>query len=265
VYKVGDFTSRLPELIGRGESMMMYIFPYLDRVGVEYRKYTGPEAEATTRVNHGLWRLRNFIWKSFAPGLGYAANRFIPFPKPRFALVNSLNRANQLALAFIKAQNTVPTDQMIRYPGESGRSRYTFSIWAFPEESYAETMREYFEFAQNYYRRTGYRPNILHVGYRILQDRSSLFSYTYDGDVLTIDPVSTAGPGWREFLAAYNEFCSEHGGQPLFNQTWGITPGQARSAFGERLDRFEAMRRNHDPGDRFLNPYFQELLGPTAS
>ena len=43
-------------------------------------------------------------------------------------------------------------------------------------------------------RRTGFRPNMLHVGYRIEQDDSSLFSYTYAGRVLTIDPVSTASP-----------------------------------------------------------------------
>jgi FAD/FMN-containing dehydrogenase len=192
--------------------------------------------------------------------VGYAANRFVPSRRVRFGLVNALNRGNQMAIGLLKSSNTIATDQMIRYPKVAGRTRYTFSIWAFPEEQYAETLREYFRFAKDYYRRTGFRPNILHVGYRIEQDQSSLFSYTYDSRVLTIDPVSTGGPGWREFLTAYNEFCSEHGGQPLFNQSWGITPEQARRAFGERLDRFEKIRRRLDPEDRFLNGHFRQLL-----
>ena len=61
---------------------------------------------------------------------------------------------------------------------------------------------------------------------RRLSDRTgseALFSYTWDGPVLTIDPVATGAPGWRDFLEAYNEFCSEHGGCPLLNQTWGLT------------------------------------------
>jgi hypothetical protein len=149
---------------------------------------------------------------------------------------------------------------MIRYPEKSGGSRYTFSIWAFPEERYAETLKEYFRFAKDYYKRTGFRPNMLHVGYRIEQDDSSLFSYTYDSRVLTIDPVSTGAPGWREFLAAYNDFCSDHGGKPLFNQSWGLTPEHVRKAFGERIDRFEEYRKRLDPNERLLNSYFRELF-----
>ena len=60
---------------------------------------------------------------------------------------------------------------------------------------------------------------MLYVGYRIMKDRQSLLSYSWDGNVMTIDPVSTANPGWTEFLAAYNQFCSDHGGIPLLNQT----------------------------------------------
>jgi len=47
VYKLDEFTDRLPELIDRGQSVMMYIFPYINRIGVEFRRYTGPAAEAS--------------------------------------------------------------------------------------------------------------------------------------------------------------------------------------------------------------------------
>lgn len=265
VYRVEEFVERLPELSARDESMMLYIFPYLDKVGVELRRYTGDEAETRLggEANRTLWRLRNLSWKSLAPGVGYAAERFVPSSRARYFLVDRMNGLFQVMLQrALKSGHTIPTDQTIRYPDTSGRTRYTFSIWGFPEQDYPRVLPAYFAFAQQYYREHGWRPNLLHVGYRILQDTSSLFSYTYNGTVITIDPVSTGAPGWRQFLMAYNAFCSDHGGSPLFNQTWGVTPEQARKAFGDRLARFERIRKTHDPGDRFLNAYFRQYLQP---
>ncbi|MEP6910445.1 MAG: FAD-binding protein [Actinomycetota bacterium] len=260
-YKLDEFTKKLPELFDRNESIMMYILPDLDRIAVEFRKYTGPASEAPKPASHVVWRLRNFAWKTFMPGFGAATERFIPVREARYRLVNGLNRITH-AVVFpnVKARHTVPGDQTIRYPKVAGGSKYTFSIWAFPEDQYAETLREYFQFAKDYHRRTGFRPNMLHVGYRIMQDQSSLFSYTYDSPVLTIDPVSTGAPGWKDFLHAYNEFCSEHGGKPLFNQSWGLTHEQVRKAFGDRIDKFEEYRRRFDPKDRLLNKYFRTLF-----
>ena len=262
VYTLDDFTRSLPEIAAAGNSNMLYIFPFLDKVAVELRRYTGDESEAGGAPTRFAWRVRNFTWKSFAPGLGYLVERFIPARDVRYGVINRFNRLMQMMMTrTIKGTHTVPTDQMIRYPDESGWSRYTFSIWAFPQERYADALRDYFDWAKRYYREHGWRPNLLHVGYRIEQDQSSLLSYTWDGPVLTIDPVSTGAPGWREFLRAYNEFCSEHGGSPLLNQTWGLTREQVQQAFGQRLERFAEVRRRLDPKDRLLNDYFRELLG----
>ena len=260
VLEVQDFARKLPELSSRGQSIMMYIFPYLDRIAVEFRRYSGPASEAKKPATHALWKLRNFGWKTLIPGLNAKLERFVPHSGPRYRLVNLSNRATQILMSRLAARHTVPTDQMIRYPEKSGGSRYTFSIWAFKEEQYADTLVEYFRFAKDYYRRVGFRPNMLHVGYRIEQDDSSLFSYTYDGPVLTIDPVSTGEPGWRDFLDAYNDFCSEHDGKPLFNQSWGLKPHHVRKAFGDRIERFEEYRKRFDPNDRLLNSYFRVLL-----
>jgi hypothetical protein len=105
---------------------------------------------------------------------------------------------------------------------------------------------------------------MLTVGYWIAQDRGSLLSYSWDGGVMTIDPVSTGNPGWSDFLVAYNEFCAAHHGIPLFNQTDAITPAQIEGALGDRLKTFAATRRTYDPGDRLLNNYFRQMLSETA-
>lgn len=256
-YDIDDFAERLPELIERGESMMLYLLPFHDKVIVEYRRYTDEEPGE----KDWLWRFRNFIWKRFAPSYGNLLTRVIPVKSIRYGLIDLFNHILQKGIDwFVLDRNTVATDQIIRYPARAGFSAYTFSIWAFPEQEYPRIVREYFDLVKEHYRTTGYRCNMLNVAYRINQDTSSLFSYSSDGNVITLDPVSTGDPGWYTLLDAYNEFCSRNGGVPLFNQTWGIKPEQARRAFGEKLDRFEEFRKQYDPEDRLLNEYFDRML-----
>ena len=112
----------------------------------------------------------------------------------------------------------------------------------------------------DHYSKTGYRVNLLCVGYAIAADQHALLSYSYHGPVMTIDPVSTGNPGWTEFLTEFNHFCSDHNGIPLLNQTWGLTPEIVRKAFGDRLKVIADMRRKFDPENRLLNDYFGELF-----
>ena len=149
---------------------------------------------------------------------------------------------------------------MIRYPEISDDTRYTFSLWAFPEENFSKILPKYTKWVKNYYKTKGYRTNMIHVGYRIAKDQQSLMSYSFDGNVMTIDPVSTANPGWREFLLDLNQWCTDEGGIPLPNQTFGVTGEQARKALGERLARMAAKRSEFDPDNRLLNDFFRELF-----
>jgi len=105
---------------------------------------------------------------------------------------------------------------------------------------------------------------MLCVGYRVARDQSSLLSYSYDGNMITIDPVSTGNPGWTDFLAAYNQFASDHGGIPLMNQTYGLNRAFVKKAFGDRLQAFADARYSYDPGGRLLNDYFTSLLVETS-
>ena len=95
------------------------------------------------------------------------------------------------------------------------------------------------------------------------QDDQSLLSYSADGAVMTIDPVSTNNPGWDTFIDAYNQFCSGYGGLPLLNQTIALTPAIVQKALGKRWTAFGESRRQFDPDDRLLNEYFRGLLQAT--
>ena len=115
-------------------------------------------------------------------------------------------------------------------------------------------------FCLAYEKATGYRCDLPSVGYAITRDVEALLSYSWEGATLSIDPASTGGPEWEEFLRHYNEFCSARRGVPLFNQTPFLTRDQVRKAFGVRLQQFAARRKAADPKNRMLDSYFRDLL-----
>jgi FAD/FMN-containing dehydrogenase len=257
-YSVQDFAARLPELWARGYAMMYYMYLYDEHVTVEFRKYN---PRATGRPASHVWSIRNNLWASVGPRTCFQAERDIENKTARYKVIDTFGALWRWNLEnLIQGKNTSPPDQIIRYPDVSDDSRYTFSLWAFPEQTYSKVLPRYTKWVKNYYRTKGYRTNMLHVGYRIAKDRQSLLSYSFDGNVMTIDPVSTANPGWREFLVDFNEWCSAEGGVPLPNQTFGFTRQQAEKALGERLAAIAGKRAEFDPDNRLLNPFFRELF-----
>ncbi len=258
-YSLKEFAAALPDLRALGYSMFFYIFFYTDRITVEFRKYN---PGATGEPNRAIWNIRNYFWGTAGPRFGHDAERDIPDPEARYSIIEAFNAMWRFKLEnIIVSENTLAPDQTILYPPVSNDSRYTFSLFAFPDEQYGETLLAYAEWVNDYYRRKHYRTNLLHVGYRIAQDQQALLWYWYDGPVMTIDPVSTANPGWKAFLAAYNDWCIDRGGVPLLNQTFGVTNAMATKAYGSRLDVIAATRQKYDPANRLLNGYFKEVFG----
>uniref|UniRef100_Q02BX1 FAD linked oxidase domain protein n=1 Tax=Solibacter usitatus (strain Ellin6076) TaxID=234267 RepID=Q02BX1_SOLUE len=258
-FTLKDFLERLPELKISGESLMYYMFPFEDLITVEFRHYN---PTATGDPNRYSWPLRNYMWAKAGPLFSAQVEANIADREIRYKVIDGFCAMWRFKLEnLVRSDNTVAMDQIIEYPKVSDGSRYTFSLWAFPEEIYPTVLPQYFEFCRKYDAEKQYRNNMLYVGYRIMKDQQSLLSYSWDGNVMTIDPVSTANPGWNEFLVAYNQFCSDHGGIPLPNQTPLVTRAQVEKGLGERWKRFGEARKKFDPGNRLLNDYFKELLG----
>ena len=257
-YSLQDFLSALPDFKALGYSTMFYIFPFADKITVEFRKYN---PGATGEPNHFAWQSRNETWGTVGPKLGYHIEESCSIPAIRYGMIDALNAAWRSQLeTIVCSDNTTPPDQIIDYPLVSNDSRYTFSLFAFPEGEYPTAMTDFFKFCNDYYTQKGYRSNLLYVGYSIAQDQNSLLSYSYDGPVMTIDPVSTANTGWDAFIDAYNQFCIDRNGKPLPNQTPGLTAAMLRKAYGDKLTTLENTRKQYDPAGRLLNDYFRDLL-----
>lgn len=256
-FDIHDFVSKFPSLLARGDSLMFYIFPYENLVTVEFRHYNPGASGDPNRI---VWPLRNYLWATAGPAVCGQISADIEIAEIRNGVLSSFGALWRLKLEnLIMSDNTIAADQIIRYPTVSN-SKYTFSFWAFPEETYPTVLAAYFQFVQKYLATTGYRINMLCVGYRVAKDQSALLSYSYNGNMITIDPVSTANTGWIPFLGAYNQFCSDQAGVPLMNQTYGLTRPMVQKALGDRLQTFAEARRTFDPGGRLLNDYFRDIL-----
>lgn len=257
-FTLTDFLSALPDLKALGYSMMYYLFPFQDLITVEFRKYN---PEATGEPNRVAWSLRNHIWGTSGPKLGHDVEESVSIPSIRYGIVDAFNATWRFQLEnIVSSDYTIPGDQIIQYPPVSNESRYTFSLFAFPEDEFPAALTDFFQFCKDYYSQKGYRSNLLYVGYRIAQDQKALLSYSWNGTVMTIDPVSTANNGWDEYLDAYNQFCSDRNGLPLPNQTPNLNSALLRKAYGTKLDTLNATRKQYDPGERLFNDYFRELL-----
>ena len=252
-----NFRRYFPIYRARGFAVMYYIFPYQRRVIVELRK-DNPDVQPKSRFR---WNYRNRFWRKYAPAVAVWIHSYIKSPKLR-ALADRIHffMLGQLIVLWVRSDRTWPHGQIINYPRDPGRNKYLFSMWAFRELGFFDILDEYCDFCIAYEAHTGYRCNLPSVGYAIAKDVEALLSYSWKGATLSIDPASTGGPDWEQFLHAYNDFCSERHGVPLFNQTPFLTREQVLRAFGVRLQQFAARRKEADPKDRMLDSYFRELL-----
>jgi L-gulonolactone oxidase len=254
---LANFKKYFPIYKARGFAVMYYIFPYVKRVIVELRK-DNPEVAPKSRLR---WAYRNRFWRKYAPAITLWIQRNSPHPSIRL-LADKLHffLLRQALVWFVRSNQTWPHAQIINYPRNPGANKYLFSMWAFREGGFFDILEEYCDFCIAYEKATGYRCDLPSVGYAITRDVEGVFSYSWEGSTLSIDPASTGGPEWEQFLKVYNEFCSDRRGVPLFNQTPFLTREQARRAFGTRLQQFSAIRKQVDPKNRMLDSYFRELL-----
>ena len=252
----------------RNESMMLYINPFRDTITVEFRRVPRRATPSTgeRRGSGGCATTSGATWRR-CPAT--TSSRQVPWKRLSSALDRLLQRADRPRAdpRHQGQRRPLPQAQQIRYPARrrttpgtpsaSGRSRRSATSTAC-----APTSRS----SKEHYRRTGYRINLLSVGYRILADQSSLFSYSYNGTVITFDPVSTGTRGWETFLREYNALCSGLGGVPLFNQTNLLTRSQVDTGVrGPARPSSGATGSASTPTDRLLNAYFRELLAATPA
>lgn len=153
-------------------------------------------------------------------------------------------------------------DKTIDYSKTQTTGKYAFTFWAFPRSQWLATMGAYLDFAEDHFKRTGFRCNMPLGSYHIRPDQNSLLSYTYDEEIFSIDPIHAVSDltAWQTFLKEFNEFSHQRKGIPLLNQSPFVERKHVEQAFGRRWFEFSAWVREMDPKGRMLNSFFAELL-----
>src|SRR5260370_1516983 len=143
-FTLTEFIKALPDLKALNYSMMFYIFPFDDRITIEFRKYN---PGASGEPNRAAWALRNHLWGTSGPKLGHDVEANFSVPSIRYGIIDKFNSLWRFRLEnLVVSVNTIPSDQIIRYPPVSDHSRYTFNLFAFPYEQYPQPLSDSFQF-----------------------------------------------------------------------------------------------------------------------
>jgi FAD/FMN-containing dehydrogenase len=153
-------------------------------------------------------------------------------------------------------------DKTVDYRQTPKADRYAFTFWAFPRDQWLTNLRAYLDFRDDHFKKTGFRPNMPCGAYHIGKDQNALLSYSYDGEIFSIDPIHapTNLDQWHDFLKAFNEFAYQRNGVPLLNQSPFVQRDHVENAYGPRWKQFSDWVREVDPQGRMLNPFFASLL-----
>jgi FAD/FMN-containing dehydrogenase len=252
-----DFGKLGMKLTNATSGVKLYLLPFRDRIYFELRR---PAADADPGRKFA-WRLKDWAVYSALPEAARSLSMAVPIKQIRYPLIDSLSEfAQALVSNALLRSGSNSVEQTGRFNLLGGKSRFSYTTWAFPAAEFATTALAYKLFCKEYYARTGFRCDMPTVGFRLNRDRSALLSPSFDSAMFTLSPLSTQADGWDDFVLDFADFAAKHHGVPLFNQTRNATPEVVSQRFGTRLAFFNKVRRQLDPHDRLVNQYFQSYL-----
>ena len=190
-------SERLPELKTAGQSMMFYMFPFENLITVEFRRYN-PQARGRTRSRHVG---RCAIICGPPPDRLFCAQveaRHCRLADLRYQMIDGFNAA-------VAVQAGEPGEERQYggrrpdHPLSAGRGRQPLHVQPLGHSRKRFTRRCCRSISSSAASTTttsrlSHQHAVCGIS-RLPQDRQSLLSYSWDGNVMTIDPVSTANPG----------------------------------------------------------------------
>jgi hypothetical protein len=252
-----DFGKLGAKLVGATAGVKLYLLPFRDRIYLELRR----PAAAGDHGRKFAWRLKDWAVNSALPEAVRSIGMARPIRQLRYPLIDSLSEvAQRLVNNALVRSGSNSVEQSGRYRMLGSKSRFTYTTWAFPAAEFSNVVLAYKLFCKEHYARTGFRCDMPTVGFRLNRDRSALLSPSFDSPMFTLSPLSTQDQGWDDFVLDFAEFAGRNHGVPFFNQTRNASPEVVAQRFGTRLAFFNKVRRELDPLDRLLNPFFQSYL-----
>lgn len=252
-----DFAKLGERLQATSAGVKLYLLPFRDRIYFELRR---PDRDGGPGRKFA-WRFKDWAVYSALPGAARSLARVVPIRQLRYPLIDNLSQATQsLVNNSLVSHGSNCAEQSGRFRSLAP-NRFSYCTWAFPAAGFTRVVAAFKLFSKEHYARTGFRCDMPAAGFRLNQDRTALLSPSFDGPMLTISPLSTQRTGWDDYVFDFAEFAMANEGVPLFNQSPNATAACVTSRFSMRLTFFNKVRRELDPYDRLLNPYFATFAG----
>jgi FAD/FMN-containing dehydrogenase len=260
VQDVDDLTpEKVSDIIAHNETMVCWTVGRTAVIQTRNR--------ATALKHAWLAKIRRRTWSHNGAYIGRAIRRYTPGTMLTTVLEDlwfAMQRASYRFVSGIGGFSLYNPDKIINYAHTPPSARYAFTFWAFPRAQWVSNLKAYLEFSENHFKTYGFRCNIPLGSYFIRQDTSSLLSYSYDGDIISLDPIHAYSDrdkiAWELFLQEFNAWAHNRGGIPLLNQSPFVGRQHVMAAYGERWKRLSDWVGTVDPHGRMLNPFFKELL-----
>lgn len=259
-FDVNDLTQeKVSNMIGTNESIVCWTLGRTVIIQTRNR---------ATHLKHSwLAGIRRRSWSFIGAYAARAVRRYAP-GAALTRLIEDMWSAIEIAgykfLGFIGGFSLYNPDKIVNYEKTPPWARYAFTFWAFPRAQWVSNLKAYLEFAEGHFKKYGFRCNLPLGSYFIRRDVSSVLSYSYDGDIISIDPIhaciDSEKIAWQYFLQEFNAWAHSRGGVPLLNQSPFVEKKHVVAAYGERWKKLSDWVKTVDPQGRMLNPFFKELL-----
>ncbi len=257
-FEIDELMRFIPDVSGVRAGVKIFLLPFRDRAFVELRVADSGEQQGAMLP----WKIRDWACNKAIPDFVHSVGRVLPIGKLRDPLIDGFSTAAQ---RLVNKRLSVVGSNAMEQTGQFRKVRQATSIaysaWLFPVERFAAVLYAYREFSLRHYKVTGFRCDLPSVAYRIERDQTAILSPSYDQTLFALKLRSTNLAGWDNFLLDFADIAARFNGIPLLNQTRGISPRHTHDAYGKRLHRFRAMRRQLDPENRCLSQYFSEHIG----
>jgi L-gulonolactone oxidase len=257
------FTDELKSLKEAYDQVFAVVFPNTGQLLLQRRKFLDPTVKRPAK-------LETLLDPVESRNISLFGGLFLPLVKAGTALDPSAPFAALLSNATIDLPLKIlahvtyvidPCQRAILY--KEDEPDFEFYDWVFAEDNWVNALRAFLALTDNFLREKDFFMPLPSVVYFIKQDQESLLSRSRNANMMAIDPLypDPKEPLWREFRLEFNKMAMEHGGIPHVNKTrLGGIYHFAESHDQEIIKKYLQLRRQLDPKDLFLNPYFQTMF-----
>lgn len=230
--------------------LKFYLMPHRNHVYLDLRHYE----TATGNAYSAPWKIKDWGESTVLPNVFKSLSRVLPIPSVRYRLIDSISATTHdlVNSRLVRSGNNATAGG--RHRRRTPRN-LLYSTWCFPASDFSLVVKAYAQFCRDNFERTAYRCDLPALGLRVAKDNTALLSPSFDEPVIALQTVSTQQRGWDDFVLDLSEFAENWGGTPVFNQTLAARDDCVSQIYSERLEFFKKIRRQLDPGGRFLNPY----------